>query len=64
MVLVGMDNDSLIIISWVLCFLCLATSGSVVGLSLLMLKFALDGTIRKPYGVITRGGSEKNWSSF
>lgn len=32
-------------------FLCLATGESVIGLSLLIFKFAVEGTIRQFYGV-------------
>lgn len=65
LILLGINNDSLSIISWVLCFLCLATGGSTIGLSLLMLKFTLDGRVGEPYGVGNeKAGVAKGWNIF
>ena len=62
---VGGVSDSLAILVWSVLVLCLATGESVVGLSLLMFKFALEGTIRKIYGQIEgRRTVGKGYSRF
>ncbi len=48
---IGLGSDSLLVFIWVVLFLCLATGESVIGLSLLIFKFAVEGTIRQFYGV-------------
>ncbi len=61
---VGSDSDALLIFIWGLFFLCLATGESVIGLSLLLFKFAIEGSIRKFYGSGGEGNLGKKYSKF
>ena len=55
----GAGNDALLFVIWGLMFLCLATSESVVGFSLLLFKFSVDNSVNYGgEGVKSRGYSK------
>jgi len=55
----GGGGDALLFIMWGFLFLCLATSESVIGFSLLLFKFNIDGNIGYEGGGVKNRGYSK-----